>query len=184
VLGFEGNQFTGEILPALHAACTRGVIRLLDLLFIQKDASGSLRTIQASDLSEEEKMRFGTLVGALLGIGAGAAAGCRKGGADGSKVGAVVGAITGIQAAAEAFAQDEYGLSETEIQTIAQHIPNGNSAALILFEHHWAVPLKEAVLKAQGRVLADGLVTPETLIGLGARLEAAAYAAEMAEMRV
>ena len=43
---------------------------------------------------------------------------------------------------------------------------------------------KEAVLKAQGRVLADGLVTPETLIGLGARLEAAAYAAEMAEMRV
>jgi uncharacterized membrane protein len=181
VLEFEDNRFTGEILPALRAAHRQGVIRLLDLLFLQKDASGTLHTLQASDLSPEERLRFGAVVGALLGIGAGTVAGGLQAGAVGSKVGAVMGAVEGIKAAVNAFAQDEYGLSQAEIQAIAQHLPTGQAAALVLFEHQWAIPFKEAVLKAHGQVLAEGLLTPETLVALGARLQAARTAAEMAD---
>ena len=181
VLGFEDNHFTGEILPALRAAHRQGVIRLLDLLFLQKDASGALHTLQASDLSPEERLRFGAVVGALLGVGAGTVAGGLQAGAAGSKVGAVVGAVAGIKAAVNAFAHDEYGLSQTDIQAIAQRIANGHSAALALFEHQWAIPLKEAVLKAHGQVLAEGLLTPETLVALGTHLEAARTTAEMAD---
>ena len=78
VLEFEDNRFTAEILPALRAAHLKGVIRLLDLLFLQKDASGALHTLHTSDLSQQERLRFGATVGALQGVGAGTVAGSQR----------------------------------------------------------------------------------------------------------
>jgi uncharacterized membrane protein len=142
VLEFEDSRFTAEILPALRAAHRQGLIRLLDLLFLQKEASGALHTLQASDLSQQERLRFGAVVGALLGVGAGTVAGGLQAGAVGSKVGAVVGAVAGLKAAVDAFAQDEYGLSQTGLQALTQSLPTGHSAAVVLFEHQWAIPYK------------------------------------------
>ncbi len=38
VLGFPGNQFSGEVAPALAQLVESGTIRILDLVFIAKDA--------------------------------------------------------------------------------------------------------------------------------------------------
>ena len=40
VFRFQGNEFNGEILPALGRLVDSGTIAVLDLLFITKDADG------------------------------------------------------------------------------------------------------------------------------------------------
>ena len=46
-------------------------------------------------------------------------------------------------------------------------IPNDSAAALILLEHHWAVPLRDAIARAGGFRLADGFISPLDLIEVG-----------------
>jgi len=71
VVGFGDDRFTGEILPELRRLREADVIRLIDLLFVQKDDSGNVVAVEQSDLSREEMMEFGAFVGALVGLGAG-----------------------------------------------------------------------------------------------------------------
>jgi uncharacterized membrane protein len=52
LLGFPGNQFTGEIAPALRDLVSSGTVRILDLVFITKDADGNVAGIELSDLGE------------------------------------------------------------------------------------------------------------------------------------
>ncbi|HEY7832106.1 MAG TPA: DUF6325 family protein [Ktedonobacterales bacterium] len=68
VIGFEGNHFTGEILPELHALRDRGIIRLVDLFFVQKSQTGQITVRELSDLSGEEAKPYGPLAGELLGL--------------------------------------------------------------------------------------------------------------------
>lgn len=63
---FEGNHFTGEILPELQALRDRGVVRVVDLVFIQKDDQGNVTTRELSDLSAEEAKPFGPITGDVL----------------------------------------------------------------------------------------------------------------------
>jgi hypothetical protein len=46
ILGFPGNQFTGEIAPAIADLVNKGVIRILDLVFITADAQGDDAVIE------------------------------------------------------------------------------------------------------------------------------------------
>jgi L-alanine-DL-glutamate epimerase-like enolase superfamily enzyme len=41
------------------------------------------------------------------------------------------------------------------------------AAALILLEHHWAVPLRDAIVRAGGFRISDGLISPLDLVGIG-----------------
>jgi uncharacterized membrane protein len=52
LLGFPGNQFTGDIAPALKDLVASGTVRILDLVFITKDADGNVAGVELSDLSE------------------------------------------------------------------------------------------------------------------------------------
>jgi hypothetical protein len=54
VVEFPGSRFNGEIAPALRDLVQRGVIRVLDLLVIKKDADGSLEAFELSDLEDSE----------------------------------------------------------------------------------------------------------------------------------
>jgi hypothetical protein len=63
---FEGNHFTGEILPELRALRERGVVRMVDLVFIQKDSDGNVTARELSDLGEEEAKPFGPIASDLL----------------------------------------------------------------------------------------------------------------------
>ena len=52
------------------------------------------------------------------------------------------------------------------------------TALLVLFEHRWALRLKEALLSAGGVVIAQGMVQPEALLEFGSALAAAEGAAD------
>ncbi len=53
IIGFPGNKFSGRIAPAIMELVESGTIRVLDLLFIMKDADGTVTTIEAADMDEE-----------------------------------------------------------------------------------------------------------------------------------
>src|SRR6478736_2228824 len=58
VVGFPGNQFTGEIAPALEDLVRSGMIRVIDLVFVTKDSDGSVVGIELSDLDEATSAAF------------------------------------------------------------------------------------------------------------------------------
>ena len=53
IIGFPGNKFSGRIAPAILELVETGTIRVLDLLFVLKDADGTVTTIEAADLDED-----------------------------------------------------------------------------------------------------------------------------------
>ena len=53
IIGFPGNKFSGRIAPAILELVENGTIRVLDLLFVMKDADGTVTTIEAADLDED-----------------------------------------------------------------------------------------------------------------------------------
>ena len=58
IIGFPGNKFTGRIAPALMDLVNTGTIRVIDLLFVMKDADGVVTTIEAKDLDPETGPSF------------------------------------------------------------------------------------------------------------------------------
>jgi hypothetical protein len=50
IVGFPGNKFTGEIGPELVALVESGTVRVLDLIFIGKDADGSVVSFEIDEL--------------------------------------------------------------------------------------------------------------------------------------
>ncbi len=55
VVGFEGNNFDGSVLSELAKATDAGVIRLVDLVFVLKDADGSVVMAEVEDQHEDLK---------------------------------------------------------------------------------------------------------------------------------
>ena len=53
IIGFPGNKFTGRIAPAILDLVESGTIRVLDLLFVMKDAEGVVTSLKASDLDDQ-----------------------------------------------------------------------------------------------------------------------------------
>lgn len=68
VVEFEGNHFTGEILPELRALSDQGTIRVVDLLFFQKDAEGILTARELRDLSPAEARPYDSIAADMLEI--------------------------------------------------------------------------------------------------------------------
>ena len=144
LIGFEGNRFTGQILRELRAAHDKGIIRVVDLLVLTKDASGNLAAMELSDLSGEEAEQLGPIAGDLLQV-----------------------------------------LEPDDVEAAASNIPTNSSAGLLLFEHTWAVGLKEAIMNAGGIPLAGGLVAPVVVQMLEAELaEAAAQETTQSKAKV
>ena len=56
VVGFDHGKFTGEILPELERLAAADVVRLIDLMFVDKDDDGNITAVQLSDLTTDEAM--------------------------------------------------------------------------------------------------------------------------------
>jgi len=54
VIEFPGTKLSGEIAPIIADYETRGLIKVLDLLFLKKDQDGSLEAYEASDMGDDE----------------------------------------------------------------------------------------------------------------------------------
>ena len=50
LIGFKDAKFSGKIVPELLDLAQRGVVRFVDIVFIQKEADGNTRTIELNDL--------------------------------------------------------------------------------------------------------------------------------------
>ena len=68
VIGFDGNRFTGEILPKLIEVEQQGCVRVVDLVFLSKDEGGDLTVMEISDLSEEDAAAYEPLVKEFHGL--------------------------------------------------------------------------------------------------------------------
>lgn len=151
VLGFRRPDFHGEIVAELERLRQSDTIRVIDALAVYKDAAGEIEVEHLSNLSAEEAVELGSKVGALIGLGIA--------GEEGMEAGAVLGA----QAAAngvEVFGDDD-------AWDVLADIPNDTAAALLLIEHHWAVPLRDAIARAGGFRLGDGFISPIDLVAIG-----------------
>jgi uncharacterized membrane protein len=166
VVGLENDKLQGQVSRELHKASSTGAIRVLDALAIQKTKDGAIITLGGSDLTPDQRVEYGAIVGGLMGLGA---------------TGTVEGAEAGAELGAETFANENFGLSASDVQAIARDVPPGTTAVMVLFEHRWAIPLKKAVERANGAVLAQGMVRPEDLIALGTNLALATATADQIE---
>lgn len=68
VIGLEDDRFTSDILPELNAIQQNGLIRVVDLLFVSKDADGTVTVQEVSELSEEEQQAYTALAEDLAGL--------------------------------------------------------------------------------------------------------------------
>lgn len=53
VFRFPGNHFSGEIVPALTELVENGTIRIIDLVFIMKDAEGEVEGFEIEDIPDD-----------------------------------------------------------------------------------------------------------------------------------
>jgi hypothetical protein len=65
---FEGNQFRGEILPALTDLLDQGLVRIIDLAVISKDEEGTVTILEANELQAEVAEALFKLEGELTGL--------------------------------------------------------------------------------------------------------------------
>ena len=165
VLGFEHPNFHGEVIAELERLRESDTVRVIDALAVYKDAEGELEVEHLSNLTQDEAIELGSKIGALIGLGI-----------EGEE-GMVAGAEAGASAAAEGGI---HAFSEEDAWDVLEDIPNDTAAALILLEHHWAVPLRDAIARANGFRIADGFISPLDLVALG--MVSAEEAAELHAM--
>jgi hypothetical protein len=120
ILAFPGNQFKGEIAPELGKLIESGTIKIIDLVFIAKDADGD---VVAVEFDEHEQLEgFAGLDGDVGGL-----------------------------------------ISEEDIAYAGESLEPNSSAALLIWEDTWAIPLVDALRNAGG-VLLEGSRIPHDLI--------------------
>jgi len=161
VLGFRNPDFHGEIIAELERLKESGTVGVIDALAVYKDADGEVEVMHLSNLSTDEAVELGSKVGALIGLGFE------------GEPGLEAGAVAGAEAAADGVSV----FSDDDAWDVLAEIPNDSAAALLLIEHQWAIPLRDAVARAGGFRVSDGFISPLDLIGIG--LVSAAEAAEL-----
>src|SRR5207342_377810 len=141
---FNHPDFHGEIVEELERLKESGTVRVIDALAVHKDAEGEIEVMHLSNLSRAEAIELGSKVGALIGLGIEGEEGLEAGAGAGADA-----AVDGIQV-----------FSDEDAWDVIEEIPNDSAAALLLIEHHWAVPLRDAIARAGGFRISDGFISP------------------------
>src|SRR5262249_680339 len=116
MIGLDNDKQRGDVAREVRAVDDKGIIRIIDLLAIRKESDGSIISLGTSDLSQDERKIYGAVIGGILGMNAA--------GVEGAQIGADMGA--------EAFAQRTFGLTDEDIQDLAQDIPAGKTVLIML----------------------------------------------------
>jgi len=158
------DRLHGQVLDAIDELTPLGAARIIDALFVAKDANGDLAAVEAGDAYAEDEA-LGELVGQLLGF---SFEGEQSAGAD----------------IAHAGGDSLMGVTRADIERIGDDLDPGTGALVLLIEHQWAAGLRDAVAKAGGRMVVQGFLTPDGLMLLGAELVAAAEAIDAIETAI
>ena len=167
IFGFDRtDQFRGEVLEELANLRGRGLIRLIDLFLAVKNPSGEVTAAEMNDLTEEESVEFGQVIGKLLGVN----------GVDAGEASAE--AIERTLAAAS----HSVGLDYNGLRQVVKDLMPGKAFGVLMFEHTWAISLRDAIRRAGGVPLAQGFLTQEAMIMVGEELQAIADAERTIEV--
>jgi hypothetical protein len=167
IFGFDRiDQFQGEILAELTTLRGRGLIRLIDIFLAIKNESGEVNSKTINALTEEESTEFGKVIGKLLGLTE-------------SQTAHMSAALIEKTMAA---ASHSVGLDYPGIKKVIENLPPGKAFGVLMFEHTWAIPLRESIRGAGGIPIAQGFVTPESLVMVGKELRAIADAKRTLEV--
>jgi uncharacterized membrane protein len=162
VIGFDHPEFEGRIIDELEILRESDTVKVIDALAVFKDAEGDMEAMHLSNLTLEEAKEVGSKVAALIGLG--------FEGEEGMVAGAEIGeAVVEVEGGVEFF-------DDEDAWDVLEDIPNDSAAALILLEHHWAVPLRDAIASAGGFRLASEFISPLDLIEIGVMTRADADA--------
>jgi uncharacterized membrane protein len=154
-IGFgPGANFEGRVMNELSKLENQKTIRILDLLFVHKDAETG--DLLALDYQGEE---LGAIVGALLGF---------EFEGDEQPAGSTPAGST----EEERVESHAFGLSQRDIEGLAASLDPGSSAGFLLVEHVWARDLKRAIRQTGGVPLGEGFLTPEAVAEVAAELAA------------
>ncbi|MQY02112.1 hypothetical protein [Actinomadura macrotermitis] len=151
VLGFARAGFQAGInaeLGRLRRAC-REAVDVLDALAVFKEPGGGLEVEHLGALTRDEAIEAGSRIADLVGL-----------------------AIEGERSAAAARSAGEADIGDAEILAedawdVLDEIPPGSAAALVLLEHRWAIPLRDAIARTGGHHISDGFVSPLDLTAIG-----------------
>ena len=108
LIAFDQDDIARDLIEKVQEARVSGVIRLIDFVFITKTRKGTLEEYQTTDLTKEERLEWGLVVGSLIGLGAR--------GVEGMEEGAVLGELM--------VSQNDFGLLAEdlkELSVIEQH---------------------------------------------------------------
>jgi DNA-binding NarL/FixJ family response regulator len=144
-----GTDFEGRVLAELDRLEGRGVLRLLDVLFVAKDHDGTIRELAIGD--DED---FGALLTNVVPLD-----------------------TTGVveSSGGEGFA----GFDAGDAWTLAQSLRKGTGLAFVLVEHGWAQSLFDAIAETGGELLGEGFLTAELGLTVGAEVAAMEEAARV-----
>jgi uncharacterized membrane protein len=151
VLGFDKPQFEGEIVREIQRLADDGAVRVIDSLTVFKDANGETAVVKANTLTPDQAGEVGAYIGGLLGLGGAGAEG----------------AVEGIVAGSEAMESGEGVFEPERAWDVVDDIPEDSAATLLLLEHRWAIPLRDAIAQAGGFRIADGFISPLDLVEIG-----------------
>ena len=151
VFAFDKPKLEGGVAVELNRLKDQGAIRVVDALVVRKTAEGEIQKLQATDLGLEEAERFGAVLGGLLGLGAAGAPGMTRGAEIGS----------------ERVGEQGGHIIDGDAWDVLEDIPNDTAAALLLIEHRWAIPLRDAIRYEGGTALGDLWLHPRDLIAAG-----------------
>jgi len=121
-LEFTNEHLKGEIMPALMELVENKVIRVIDLVVVQKDQAGQHEALELQQLAPEVIAIYDPLMAEISGI-----------------------------------------VQVEDVDAIAEQMENNTTAAVLLFENLWAIKFKEAVLRANGRLLAQERIPNEVV---------------------
>ncbi len=68
LLGFQGNKFNADIAPAISDLVERGLVRILDLALVMKDADGESTSMEMQELPDDVAEALRTLTGDMRGL--------------------------------------------------------------------------------------------------------------------
>jgi hypothetical protein len=149
------DRFEGQILRELDELRGHGMIRVLDLQFVMKEADGTVRALQEQDMPDGSVSSFGALIDPLLGL-------------------TTVKASPVQSPTLETMLSPEQGpgLNLDLIRAAVSDLAPGTAAALVVVEHAWAIGLGTAIIDAGGRMVAQGFLTRDALLAVGSELNA------------
>ena len=68
VLEFEGDRFPGEIVPALTEVLDLGIVRIVDIVFVTRDAAGSVAAVELEALDDDMAQAVAPIADDVMGL--------------------------------------------------------------------------------------------------------------------